>query len=73
MVTRIDEEVLTEYQIILKYDKRYHAEGLANAADLKQQLLVVLAPAFVHVADVKESTEDQKGCKEAAGGLEYEQ
>ena len=46
MVTRIDEEVLTEYQIILKYDKRYHAEGLANAADPKQQLPVVLAPAF---------------------------
>lgn len=72
-MARIDEKVLTEYQIILKYDKRYHAEGLDNAADLKQQLPVVLAPAFIHMDDVKESTEEQEGRKKAAGGLEYEQ
>lgn len=72
-MARIDEKVLTEYQIILKYDKRYHAEGLDNAANLKQQLSVVLAPGFIHMDDVKESTEEQEGRKKAAGGLEYEQ
>lgn len=72
-MARIDEHVLTEYQIILKYYKRYHTEGLDYAADLEEQLSVVLTPAFIHMDNVKESTEEQQGRQKAAGGLEYEQ